>query len=137
MHDESGLTHYRPLFFARVSSASMEHFILRMTAEWFTAAKEYMNLPSLGRSVHHVRGSTIQHVLNAQSHHDVSKPYDWEFEILTKTIVIQKHNPCSAEIVSYAVAFLGPSLPQPILQETKGGISQETKGVRPKSENNQ
>jgi hypothetical protein len=41
MHDESELTHYRLLFFARVSSVGMEPFIIRMTAKWFTAAKEY------------------------------------------------------------------------------------------------
>ncbi len=111
-----------------------EPFIIRMTAECFTTAKEYMNLPSLGLSVHHVRGSMIQRVLNELGHHDVSTPHDWKFEIWTKTIVIHKHNTCSAEIVSYAVAFLGLSFPQSIPQETKGGLSQETKCVRPKSE---
>ncbi len=47
---------YRPLLFARVSSTDQEPFIMRMTAEWFKVAKTHMDSPSLGRSVHHVKG---------------------------------------------------------------------------------
>ncbi len=56
VHDESGSTRYRPLFFARIFSDGMEPFNLQMTAEWFTVAKEYMHLPPLARCVHHIRG---------------------------------------------------------------------------------
>jgi hypothetical protein len=80
----------------------------------------------------------VKYVLDAQGHHDIFTPHDWKFEVLMKTIAIHtsRHNPCSAEVVSYAVAFLGASLPKSILQETKGDLSQETKGARPKSEKN-
>ncbi len=37
--DKDGDISYRPLLFARVSSADQEPFIMRMTAEWFKAAK--------------------------------------------------------------------------------------------------
>jgi hypothetical protein len=47
---------YRPLFFARVTSENHEPFIMRMSAEWFKAAKTHMDSPSLGRSLHHVKG---------------------------------------------------------------------------------
>jgi hypothetical protein len=57
--NEDGRTFYRPLFHARVSSADQEPFIMRMTAEWFKAAKAHMDSPSLGRSVHHVKGHKL------------------------------------------------------------------------------
>ena len=54
--NEDGNMPYRPLFFARVTSENHEPFLMRMSAEWFKAAKAHMDLPSLGRSVHHVKG---------------------------------------------------------------------------------
>jgi hypothetical protein len=55
MRDEIGNVTYRPSYFARVSSADTEPFIMRMTADWFTTAKRYLVLPADGRSVHHVK----------------------------------------------------------------------------------
>ncbi len=59
--NDDGNISYRPFLFARVSSADQEPFIMRMTgsamtAEWFKGAKAHMDSPSLGRSVHHVKG---------------------------------------------------------------------------------
>ncbi len=61
-----------------------------MTAEWFKAAKAYMASPSLGRSVHHVKGDRVQPTLNSQVHPIGPTPKDWKFEVLTKMVVIQK-----------------------------------------------
>jgi hypothetical protein len=52
VHDEGESTRYRPLFFARVSSDGMDPFNIKMV---------HMHLILLARSVHHVRGPTIQH----------------------------------------------------------------------------
>ena len=45
--------HVSPSYFARVTSADTEPFIMRMTADWFATAKRYLALPAHGRSVHH------------------------------------------------------------------------------------
>jgi hypothetical protein len=67
--NEDGNMPYRPLFFARVTSENHEPFIMRMSAEWFKAAKAHMDLPSLGRSVHHVKGQYVQRTLTLEVHH--------------------------------------------------------------------
>ena len=121
-HDVSGPTQYRPWFFARVSSAGMDTFMIRMTAEWFTEAKKYMNLPSLDRSVHHVHGSMVQRVLNTQGHHNVCTIDDWKYEILTKTIVIPKSN-------ERLTLFLTQES-KGATQKTKGEMPPKTKGER-------
>jgi hypothetical protein len=115
---------------------------MRMTAEWFKAAKAYMNSPSLGRSVHHVKGHRVQPTLNSQVHRKRSTPKDWEFEVLTKMIVIQKHQIASEEWLVYARAFLAPDLQPSTPLEPKRDLSQKTKGVpkrmgknRPTNEN--
>ncbi len=41
MRNAAGNTTYRPSYFARVSSADSEPFIMCMTADWFAAAKRY------------------------------------------------------------------------------------------------
>jgi hypothetical protein len=64
---EDGNMPYRPLFFARVTSENHEPFIMRMSAEWFKAAKAHMDLPSLGRSVHHAKGQYVQRTLTFTS----------------------------------------------------------------------
>ncbi len=114
--NDDGHIFYRPLFYARVSSANQEPFILRMTAEWFSAAKAHMNSPFLGRSVHHVKGDRVQRTLDLQVHYKKPTPNDWEFEVLTKMAVVQKHQTASKEWLAYARAFLArdlkPSTPQ-------------------------
>ncbi len=62
--NDDGNISYRPLLFAKVSSVNQEPFIMRMTAEWFKVAKAHMDLPSLGRSVHHVKKHRVQPTLN-------------------------------------------------------------------------
>ncbi len=80
--DDDGNISYRPLFFARVSSENHEPFIMQMTAEWSKAAKAHMASPSLGRSVHHVKGDQVHPTLNSQVHPKGSTPNDWKFEVL-------------------------------------------------------
>ena len=103
---------------------------MRMTAEWFKAAKPHMDSPSLGRSVHHVKGHRVQPTLNAQVHRKQSTPKDWEFEVLTKMVVIQKHQIASEEWLVYARAFLAPDLHTPRTQE---GLIAENKGCTEKN----
>ena len=93
-----------------------------MTAEWFTEAKKYMNLPSFDRSVHHVHGSMVQRVLNAQGHHNVCTLDDWKYEILTKTIVIPKSH-------ERLTLFLTQES-KGATQKTKGEMPPKTKGER-------
>ncbi len=126
--DDDGNISYRPLFFARVSSENHEPFIMQMTAEWFKAAKAHMASPSLGRSVHHVKGDQVQPTLNSKVHPKGSTPNDWKFEVLTKMAVIQKQKIASEEWLAYASAFLAPSPQQSTPQES---TPQETKGARP------
>jgi hypothetical protein len=63
---------------------------MRITAEWFKAAKAHMDSLSLGRSVHHVKGHKLQPTMNSQVHRKRSTP-NWMFEVLTKMVVVQKH----------------------------------------------
>jgi hypothetical protein len=127
--NDNGDISYRPLLFARVSSTDHEPFIMRMSAKCFKAAKAYMDSPSLGRSVHHVRGHRVQHTLNSQVHRKQSTPKDWEFEVLTKMVVIQKHQIASEEWLVYASAFLAPDLRQSTPPGPKRDLLQKTTGV--------
>ncbi len=81
---------------------------MRMTSDWFAAAKAYRNLPSLGRSVHHVRGYRLQLTLTLQVHRKRGTSENWEFEVLTKMGVVQKHR-ISDESLAHAIEFLEPS----------------------------
>jgi hypothetical protein len=85
--DDRGDTVYHPQFFARVSG-HQDTFIMRMTSEWFAVARSYTDSPSLGRCVHHVRGPKIQKALRKQVHRPHFTPKDWEFEVLTKLVVL-------------------------------------------------
>ncbi len=99
-----------------------------MTAEWFKAAKSYLASSSLGRSVHHVKGDQVQPTLNSQVHPKGFTPNGWEFEVLTKMVVIQKQEFASEEWLAYTSAFLAPSQQQSTPQESNRDLSQETKG---------
>ena len=79
--DDRGDTVYHPQFFARVSAPNKDAFIMRMSSEWFEAARSYTDSSSLGRCVHHVRGTTIKRALRKQVHQPKFTPKDWEFEI--------------------------------------------------------
>jgi hypothetical protein len=97
--------------------------------EWFKAAKAHMDLPSLGRSVHHVKGQDVQRTLTLQVHHkSPSEPKNWQFEVLTKMVIVKQQQIASEEWLTYARAFLAPSLQQSPPQESKRDLSQETKG---------
>jgi hypothetical protein len=127
--NEDGNMPYRPLFFARVTSENHEPFIMRMSAEWFKAAKAHMDLPSLGRSVHHVKGQYVQRTLTLQVHHrSASEPKNWEFEVLTKMVIVKQQQIASEEWLTYARAFLAPSVQQSTPQESNRDLSQGTKG---------
>ena len=78
MRDENGNATYRPSYFARVTSADTKPFIMRMTADWFATAKQYLALPAHGRSVHHVTGDEVQAILNSTDY-EPPTPKDWEF----------------------------------------------------------
>jgi hypothetical protein len=133
--NDDGNIPYRPLFFARVTSKNLEPFIMRITAEWFKAAKTHMNSPSIGRSVHHVKGRHVQRALTLQVHHKcASQPKNWEFEVLTKMVIVKQQQIASEEWLTYARAFLAPSLQQSTPQESNRDLSQETKGAHQKSE---
>jgi hypothetical protein len=55
--DDRGDTVYHPQFFARLSAPDQDKYIMRMSSEWFEAVRRYTDSPSLGRCVHHVRGT--------------------------------------------------------------------------------
>jgi hypothetical protein len=105
---------------------------MRMTAEWFQAAKAHMDSPSLGRSVHHVKGHRVQPTLNSQVHRKCSTPNDREFEVLTKMVVVQKHQTASKEWLASARAFLAPGLNQSTPPESKRDLDQKIKGAHQK-----
>jgi hypothetical protein len=86
--DDRGDTVYHPQFFARVSAPNQDAFIMRMSSEWFEVARSYTDSPSLGRCVHHVLGTTIKTALRKQFHQPKITPKDWEFEVLTKLMVL-------------------------------------------------
>jgi hypothetical protein len=74
--DDRGDTVYHPQFFARVSAPDQDTFIIRMPSAWFEAARSYTDSPSLGRCVHHVRGTTIRRTLRKQVHQPKFTPKD-------------------------------------------------------------
>jgi hypothetical protein len=86
--NDRGDTSYHPQFFARVSGPNQDTFIMRMTSEWFAAARKYTDSPSLGRCVNHVRGPRVQRTLQEQVHIIPFTPKHWEFEVLTKLVVV-------------------------------------------------
>jgi hypothetical protein len=98
--------------------------------------KTHMDSPSLGRSVHHVKGQNVQRALTLQVHHKVSEPTNWEFEVLTKMVIVivKEQQIASEEWLTYARVFLAPSIQQSTPQESKRNLAQESKGARPKIE---
>jgi hypothetical protein len=136
-HAKRRREHFLPTVFARVSFANQEPFIMRMTAEWFKAAKAHMDSPSLGRSVHHVKGHRVQSTLNSQVHPKCSTPKDWKFEVLTKIVVVQKHKIASKEWLAYARAFLSAWLTAIYTLRIKEGPISENKGCTPRNRKTQ
>ena len=128
MRDEIGNATYRPSYFARVTSADTEPFIMRMTADWFATAKRYLALPAHGRSVHHVTGDEVQAILNSTDY-EPPTPKDWEFEVLTKKVVFHAHHWGSTTTTP------DTTVPEPSTHtltsrpETKGVLTPKTKGV--------
>ncbi len=92
MRDEIGNATYQPSYFASVTSADTEPFIMRMTVDLFTTAKRYLVLLAHGRSVHHVEGHEVQAILNSTNYDSLPTPQDWEFAVLTKKIVFHAHH---------------------------------------------
>ncbi len=103
--DDRGDTVYHPQFFARVSAPNQDAFIMRMSSEWFVAARSYTDSPSLGRCVHHV-----QTALRKQVHQPKFTPKDWEFEVLTKLMVLGQPPAQIQEPKTHEINFLGPAL---------------------------
>ncbi len=108
--DDRGDTVYHPQFFARVSAPDQDTFIMRMSSEWFEAAWRYTDSSSLGRCVHHVRGTMIKKELRKQVHRPHFTPTDWEFEVLTKLLVLGQQPPQTQEPTTREITFLGPTL---------------------------
>jgi hypothetical protein len=107
--NDRGDTSYHPQFLARVSGQNQDTFIMRMTSERFAAARKYTDSPSLGRCVNHVRAPRVQRTLKEQVHIIPFTPKDWEFEVLTKLVVVGQQPAVSGESKT-RVAFLGPTL---------------------------
>ncbi len=106
-----GDTVYHPQFFARVSAPDQDTFIMHMPSAWFEAARSYTeDSPSLGRCVHHVRGTTIRRTLRKQVHQPKFTPKDWEFEVLTKLLVLGQRPAQTQKPKTNEITFLGPTL---------------------------
>ena len=130
MHDEIGNATYRPSYFARVTSADTEPYIMRMTADWFATAKRYLALPAHGRSVHHVKGHEVQAILSSANHDSLPTPQDWEFEVLTKKVVFHAHRRGSTTTTPDTTTVPEPSTHTLTSHlETKGVLTPKTKGV--------
>jgi hypothetical protein len=108
--DDRGDTVYHPQFLARVSASNQDTFVMRMSSEWFKAARSYTDSPSLGRCVHHVRGTTVKKALRNQVHQPKFKPKDWEFEVLTKLMVLGHQPAQTQELATHEVIFFRPTL---------------------------
>jgi hypothetical protein len=108
--DDRGNTVYHPQFFARVSAPNQDTFIMRMSSEWFEAARRYTDSPSLGRCVHHVRGTMIKKALRKQVHRPQFTPKDWEFEVLTKLMVLGQQPAQAQEPTTHEITSFGPTL---------------------------
>jgi hypothetical protein len=104
--DDRGDTVYHPQFFARVSAPNQDTFIMRMPSAWFEAARSYTDSPSLGRCVHHVRGTIIRRTLRNQVHQPRNTPKDWEFEVLTKLLVLGQQPAQTQEPKTNEITFL-------------------------------
>ncbi len=50
--------------------------------------------------------------LDFTSSHKASEPKNWEFEVLTKMVIVKEQQIASEEWLTYARAFLAPSLQQ-------------------------
>ena len=83
---------------------------MRMTSDWFAAARKYTDSPSLGRCVNHVRGPRVQRTLQEQVHIIPFTTKDWEFEVLNKLVVVGQQPAASGESRTREIAFLGPTL---------------------------
>jgi hypothetical protein len=94
--DDRGDTVYHHQFFARVWAPNQGAFIMRMSSEWFEAARSYTDSPSLGICVHHVQPKFT--------------PKDWEFEMLTKLMVLGQQPAQTQEPRTNEITFLGPTL---------------------------
>jgi hypothetical protein len=108
--DDRGDTVYHPQLFARVWAPNQGAFIMCMSSEWFEAARSYTDSPSLGRCVHHVRGTMIKRTLRKQIHRLQFTPKDWEFEVLTKLMVLGQQPAQTQEPRTQEITFLGPTL---------------------------
>ncbi len=78
---------------------------MRMSSEWFEAARRYTDSPSLGRCVHHVRGTLIKKALRKQVHQPQFIPKDWEFEVLTKLMVLGQQPAQAQEPRTHEITF--------------------------------
>ena len=132
--NDDGHIFYRPLFYARVSSANQEPFIMRMTAEWFSAAKAHMNSPSLGRSVHHVKGHRVQRTLDLQVHYKKPTPNDWVgVRSLNKNGCCPKTPNCFKRMASLCVGIPCARLEAIYTPRIKKGPKSGNKGCPPKN----
>jgi hypothetical protein len=72
--------------------------------------KEIRGLSLLGRCVHHVHRRGVQPILRKQVHRPRFTPNDWEFEVLTKLVVVGQP-PVRLDVSrTHAISFLGPTL---------------------------
>ncbi len=83
---------------------------MRMTSDWFARARRYTDSPSLGKCVHHVRRQGLHPTLRKQVHKPHFTPKDWEFEVLTKLVVLGQVPAQPDESRTPTIAFLGPTL---------------------------
>ena len=110
MRDEIGNATYRPSYFARVTSADTEPFIMR--------------------SVHHVKGHEVQAILCSTNYESPPTPQDWEFEVLTKKVVVHAHHWGSTTTTPDTTTIPEPSIHTLTSHpETKGVLTPKTKGV--------
>ncbi len=57
--------------------------------------------------IHHVRGTTIRRTLRKQVHQPKNTPKDWEFEVLTKLLVLGQQPAQTQEPRTHEITFLG------------------------------
>ena len=98
---------------------------------WLAAARRYTDSPSLGRCVHHARRQGVQPILRRRVHPPRFTPIDWEFEVLTKLIVVGQPPVRPDESKTHAISFLGPTLS--IFDSPSGNhctVIPKSKGVR-------
>ncbi len=83
---------------------------MHMSSEWFEAARKYTDSPSLGRCVHHVRGTMIKKALRKQVHRPQFTPKDWEFEVLTKLMVLGQQPAQAQKPRTHEITLFGTTL---------------------------